>query len=126
MRRALAVWWLALLCGFAVLCRARSASAEARVLVLSPVEEAPRPTLVEALRLHLRGTARVELSRALLPAVPAPSRVALAAELVRSQNVDFALWLESVALGDETRLFALYVVGARAGRAVVEVARLPA
>lgn len=126
MRRALAVWWLALLAGLVVIGGSRRALAEARVLVLSPVEERPRPTLIEALRLHLRGTARVELSRALLPAVPAPSRVALAAELVRSQGVDFALWLESVALGNETRFFALYVVGARDGRAVLEVARLPA
>jgi hypothetical protein len=126
MKRALALCWLALLCGLAVLCESHHALAEARVLVLSPVEERPRPTLVEALRLHLRGTARVELSQALLPAVPAPSRVALATELTRSQHVDFALWLESVALADGTRVFALYVVGARAGRAVLEVARLPA
>ena len=110
----------------ALLCLPRPALAQARVLVLSPVEESPRPTLVEALRLHLRGTARVEVSAALFPAVPAASRVTLATELVGSQHFDFAIWLESVALGDGTRLFALYVVGGKQGRAVLEVVRLPA
>lgn len=110
----------------ALVCLAGKAQAEARVLVLSPVEEGPRPTLVEALRLQLRGTARVSLSPAVFPALPASGRVTLATELVASQHVDFAIWLESVALSDGTRLFALYVVGGKSGRAVLEVVRLPA
>lgn len=96
------------------------------MLVLSPVEEGPRPTLVEALRLQLRGTARVTLSAAVFPALPASGRVTLATELVALEHVDFAIWLESVGLGDGTHLFALYVVGGKSGRAVLEVVRLPA
>src|SRR5258706_15728836 len=113
--------WRAL-CWLLLLCLPKTAWAEARVLVLSPVEELPRPTLVDALRLQLHGTAQVELSRTLFPAMPAASRVTLAAEVVSRMHVDFALWLESVRLSDGTRAFALDVVGDRAGRAVMEVA----
>jgi hypothetical protein len=115
-----------LLLTLALLCLPGVAQAQTRLLVLSPVEETPRPTLVEALRLHLRGTAQVQVSTALFPALPAASRVALATELVSTLHVEFAIWLESVALGDGTRLFALYVVGGKPGRAVLEVVRLPA
>lgn len=110
----------------ALVCLAGSVRAEARVLVLSPVEEGPRPTLVEALRLQLRGTAGVTQSAAVFPALPASGRVTLATELVALEHVDFAIWLESVGLRDGKRLFALYVVGGQSGRAVLEVVRLPA
>ena len=102
------------------------ARAEARLLVLAPEERAPRPSLVEALRLHLRGTARVSVSAQAFPNGSAASRVALATALVQAEGAEFAVWLESAALGDGSTLFALYVVGGRPGRAVVEVVRLPA
>jgi hypothetical protein len=118
--------WRGLVLIAALLCWPRAVLAEARLLVLSPEEQAPRPTLVEALRLHLRGTARVEPSSAAFPAAMAARRVAVATGIVNGEHADFAIWLESVALGDGTTLFALYVVGSRAGRAIVEVVRLPA
>jgi hypothetical protein len=119
-------WPRLLLVILALLCAPRPAQAEARLLMLAPEEQRARPTLVEALRLHLRGTARVESSSIAFPAGTAAQRVALAASLVQSAHADFALWLESVALSDRTTLFALYVVGGRPGRAIVEVVRLPA
>jgi hypothetical protein len=104
----------------------RAALAQARLVVLAPQEQAPRPSLVEALRLHLRGTAQVEVSTQAFPNGAAASRVALATRLVQAEQASFAIWLESAALGDGSTLFALYVVGGMPGRAVVEVVRLPA
>lgn len=118
--------WHRLILVLALCCVPRVAWAEARLLVLAPREQSPRPTLVEALRLHLRGTARVELSERAFPEGTAASRVALATSIVAAERVKFAIWLESVALADGSTLFALYVVGGRPGRAVVEVVQLPA
>jgi hypothetical protein len=117
--------WRGLLLILALVCVPRAALAEARLLVLAPEEQAPRPTLVEVLRLHLSGTARVDPSSVPFPAGTAARRVALATAIVNAEHADFAIWLESVALSDGTTLFALYVVGGRAGRAIVEVVRLP-
>jgi hypothetical protein len=117
---------LALLALMVLVAAPQHAAAQARLLVLAPAEQSERPTLLEALRLHLRGTARVEPSARPFPAGTAASRVALATSIVAEERAQFAIWLESVPLGDGTLLFALYVVGGRQGRAVVEVVRLPA
>src|SRR5258706_16100975 len=96
--------WRAL-CWLLLLCLPKTAWAEARVLVLSPVEELPRPTLVDALRLQLHGTAQAALSRTLFPAMPAARRVTLAAEAVSRIHVDFALWPGGVGRSDGTPVF---------------------
>lgn len=118
--------WQRLLVLAMLIAAPRPALAEARLLVLAPQEQSARPSLLEALRLHLRGTARVDLSAQAFPNGSAASRVASATALVKAEQAQFAIWLESAALGDGSTLFALYVVGGKPGRAVVEVVRLPA
>lgn len=97
-----------------------TAAADVRVLVFTPEGEPSRPMFTEALRIQLADIATV-VDGGALPSGSLADRVDHAAAAVAATGGTFALWLEEGGAGD----FVLHVVGRRAGRAVVEIVRMP-
>jgi hypothetical protein len=90
------------------------------VLVLGP-ESPLRTRFLSALQIELGDVYQVRASDQPVPEA-LPARIAFATELVESERASATVWIE--AAGNE-RVAILYVVGRRAGRALLEVVQAP-
>lgn len=98
-----------------------TAGADVTVIVLQQMGQEPRPTFVQALRIQLADMAAV-IEGGGVPEGALAVQVEQAAAAVARAGATFALWLEEAGGGD----FVVHVVGRRAGRAIVEIVRMPA
>jgi hypothetical protein len=94
---------------------------EVTVVVLEQAGQEPRRAFVQALRIQLADLAAVVEGGRVAEGTLA-ARVEEAAAAVAQAGGTFALWLDQAGGGD----FVLHVVGRRAGRAIVEIVRMPA
>jgi hypothetical protein len=98
----------------------------ARVLVVGAPGQAPRASLVAALRVQLHGGAEVEVGPSLPPG-PIGEALAVAAAEVERRAATIAVWADVPAAGGGAATeVVLYAVTARGDRGLVEVGRVPA
>ena len=105
-----------------VLCCARGAAQVADVVLVLDAESKVSAGFVSALQIELGDAYRVNVSPRAVPAA-LPARIALATELMESERALAAVWIEDGA--PQPRSALLYVVGRRAGRALLEVVQAP-
>ncbi|MBI4957380.1 MAG: hypothetical protein HY908_35555 [Myxococcales bacterium] len=102
------------------------AAPDARVAVLFAAGERPPATFVEALRIQLARLAAVDVGPPLAETA-LPARVAEAGRVLEARGATLAVWLEATPPeGGAPAGRALYLVGRRAGRALIDVAASPA
>jgi hypothetical protein len=100
--------------------------ADVRVLVFGGGDQAPAPSLVDALRIHLARVARVETVETPLNPGPLSSKLSQVQTSLEQAQATFAVWLDVASELKGMREFVLYVVGGTGGRAVVQMVRIPA
>ncbi|HET8939830.1 MAG TPA: hypothetical protein VFN67_40600 [Polyangiales bacterium] len=114
--------FFALLCLCACVLRCERVAAQGGdvVWVLGP-ESPLRAGFLSALRIELGDVYQVRASDLPMPGA-LPERIAAATELVESERAAATVWIEA---GGSERVALLYVVGRRAGRALLEVVQAP-
>ena len=111
---ALSIWaW--------VPCGARGASQTAEVVLVLQAQSRDTTGFVSALQIGLGDAYQVNVAHAAPERLP--ERIALATELVEAQRALAAVWIEHGSAEPNSAL--LYVVGRRAGRALLEVVHAP-
>lgn len=108
-----------------LICSAPVAAQEQDALLVLDLGDKSQAGFLSALRIQLGSAYSVRVS-----ATPAPERLperlALATELMESEHAFAAVWIEDAGLTPERpRSAVLYVVGRRAGRALLEVVHSP-
>lgn len=94
----------------------------ADVVLVLDVESKVSAGFLSALQIELGDAYRVNVAPRAVPAA-LPARIALATQLMESERALAAVWIEDGS--PEPRSALLYVVGRRAGRALVEVVQAP-
>lgn len=113
--------WLPLLglCVWVLCCGRVAAQGADLVLVLGP-ESPLRTGFLSALQIELGAVYQVRASEQPVPE-GLPARIAFATEMVESERAVAIVWIEQA----DARVALLYVVGRRAGRALLEVVQAP-
>lgn len=114
--------WLT--CCVLALCCARVAAQGADVVLLLDAHSSEHAGLISALQIELGETYQVSVAAEPVPA-SLPERIARATELVESKRALATVWIEPGANAPARRSALLYVVGRRAGRALLEVVDAP-
>jgi hypothetical protein len=104
---------------------AGGAPAQARVVLIQPEGEPPRPGLEPALRIQLRGTAEVIAVPQAFPS-DVPARLSAASALAEEHDADWVLWTDPPQTTvPRSEHAVLYLVGRQNGRALIEVVSVP-
>jgi len=105
-----------------VLCCAPFAAQGADVVLVLDADSKVSAGFLSALQIELGDAYRVNIAPRTVPAA-LPARIALATELVESERALATVWIEDGS--PQPRSALLYVVGRRAGRALLEVVQAP-